>query len=80
MERFVHVRSTNPLLIEIDKRDVYNLRDFLLSRGITVSKCRKADLIKLAKASINLGLEGKVDFHEDPLDISEFLINITLKA
>ena len=51
--------------------NVYNLRNFLLSRGVTVSKSRKADLVKLAKAAINLGLEGNVDFHEDPLDLSE---------
>eukprot|EP00794_Sanderia_malayensis_P001643 gene1643-1826_t len=37
--------------------NIYNLRNFLLSKGITVSKCKKADLVKLAKAAINLGLE-----------------------
>ena len=54
--------------------NVYNSRNFLLSRGVTVSKCRKADLVKLEKAAINLDLEGNVDFHEDPLDLTERLI------
>ena len=53
---------------------VFNLRNFLLSRGITISKCKKADVVKLAKAAINLGLDVNVDFHEGFLDLSERLI------
>eukprot|EP00112_Aurelia_sp_Birch-Aquarium-sp1_P010992 Seg2322.5 transcript_id=Seg2322.5/GoldUCD/mRNA.D3Y31 product="hypothetical protein" protein_id=Seg2322.5/GoldUCD/D3Y31 len=74
MEDFGDFSSTSQLLSEIDKMNVYNLRNFLLSKGITVAKCKKADLVKLAKAAINLGLEGNVDFHEDSLDLSERLI------
>lgn len=74
MEDFGDFSSTSQLLSEIDKMNVYNLRNFLLSKGITVAKCKKADLVKLAKAAINLGLEGNIDFHEDSLDLSERLI------
>ena len=59
--------STNPLLNEIDKLSVYILLNFLRSRGVAVSTCKKADLVMLAKALISLGLDGSVDFHEDPV-------------
>ena len=62
MDSFDDFRSVNLLINEIDKMNVYSLRNFLLSRGITVSKCKKADLGRLAKAAVNLGLEVNVDF------------------
>ena len=69
MDSFGDFSSVNLPISEIDKMNVYNLRNFLLSRAITVSKCKKTDLVQLAKAAVNLGLEGNVDFHEDSLDL-----------
>ncbi len=74
MEGYDDSSFINPLINEINKMNVYNLRNFLISKGITVSKCNKTDLVKLAKAAINLGLNDNVDFHEDSLDLSERLI------
>ncbi len=56
---------------EIKKINVNNLRNFLLSKGITVSKSKKVDLVKLAKTAIHigLGLEDNVYFHKDLLDL-----------
>ena len=73
MDSFGDFRSVNLLINEIDKRNTYNLRNFLLSRGITVSKCKKTDLVRLAKAAVNLGLESNIDFQKHSLDLSERL-------
>eukprot|EP00794_Sanderia_malayensis_P017112 gene17112-18837_t len=58
---------------EIERMSVYDLRNVLMSKGITVSNKRKAELVVLAKAAIRLGLESNVEFHEDSLDLSERL-------
>ena len=73
MDSFGDFSSVNLLINEIDNMNVYNLRNFLLSKGITVSKCKKTDLVRLGKASVNLGLESNVYFHEDSLHLSKRL-------
>ena len=47
---------------------VYNLRNFLTSRGITVSGSNKNDLLKPAQVTSKLGLHSNVDFHDNVLD------------
>ena len=71
MDIFGDVSSMNLLINEVDKMNVFKLQNFLLSRGITVSKRKRIDLLRLVKAAVNLDLEGNVDFHEDSLDLSE---------
>ena len=57
----------NPLLNGIGQIKTYDMQNFLLSRKIAVSNCKKENLVMLVKALINLGPEGNVDFHEDPV-------------
>ena len=59
---------------DIVKMSVYDLRHFLISKGITVANCRKAELVMLAKAALSLGLRTNVDHHEDKLDLEERLL------
>ena len=58
---------------DFQKMNVYNLRNFLMSRGITVSDSNKKDLVKLAEAAATMGLPSNVEFHDDVLDLSERL-------
>ena len=55
----------------IDKMNVYNLRNFLLDRGITAANYQRADLIVFAKAAPKMKLSTNIDFHEDKLDLSD---------
>ena len=59
---------------DIVKMSVYDLRHFLISKGITVTNSRKAELVMLAKAALSLGLRTNVDHHEDKLDLEERLL------
>ena len=59
---------------DIEKMSVYDLRHFLISKGITVASSRKADLVMLAKAAVSLGLPGNVDHHEDKFNLQERLV------
>ena len=49
---------------------VYDLRSYLIPKGITVGSFRKASLVKLAEATATLCLEDNSDFHEDVLDLT----------
>ena len=49
---------------------VYDLRRYLISKGITVGSFRKASLVKLAEATAALCLEDNIDFHDDVLDLT----------
>ena len=59
---------------DLEKMSVYDLRHFLISKGITVASSRKADLVMLAKAAVSLGLPGNVDHHEDKFNLQERLV------
>ena len=59
---------------DIEKMSVYDLRHFLISKGITVASSRKADLVMLAKAAVSLGLPGNVDHHEDKFNLQGRLL------
>ncbi|KXJ08989.1 hypothetical protein AC249_AIPGENE17522, partial [Exaiptasia diaphana] len=54
-------------------RSVYDLRRYLISKGITVGTFKKSSLVKLAEAASTLNLQDNVDFHEGVLDLSERL-------
>ena len=58
---------------DFQKMNVYNLRNFLMSRGIAVSDSNKKDLVKLAEAAATMGLPSNVEFHDDVLGLSERL-------
>ncbi len=59
---------------DLEKWSVYDLRHFLISKGITVGNSRKADLLLFAKAAVNLGLPQNVDHHEDQFDLKDRLV------
>ena len=44
---------------------VYDLKRYLISKGITVGNFKKASLVKLADAAASLHLEDIVHFHEN---------------
>ena len=52
---------------------IYNLRCFLIARGITVSDSHKNNLVNLAQAASTMGLPTNAEFHDDELDLSERL-------
>ena len=52
---------------------IYNLRSFLIARGITVSDSNKNNLVNLAQAASTMGLPTNVEFHDDELDMSDRL-------
>ena len=52
---------------------IYNLRSFLIARGITVSDSNKNNLVNLAQAASMMGLPTNVEFHDDELDMSDRL-------
>ena len=59
---------------DIMKMSVYDLRHFLISKGITVTNVRKAELVMLAKAALSLDLRTNVDCHEVKLELEERLL------
>ena len=63
----------NRLSEDVENMNVYSLRNFLISRGITVSNCKTSDLVKLAQAASTRGLPCNMDFHDDHLDLSDRL-------
>ena len=52
---------------------IYNLRSFLIARGITVSDSNKNNLVNLAQAASTMGLPTNVECHDDELDMSDRL-------
>ena len=59
---------------DTEKMSVYNLYRFLISEGIAAANSRKAELVMLEKVAVNLGLLGKVDHHQEKVDLQERLM------
>ena len=64
---------SSPGMQDFRQMNVYNLRSFLISRGITVSNLNKDDLVKLAEAAATMGLPTNVEYHDDDFDLTERL-------
>ena len=58
---------------------VYDLRRYLIFKGITVESFRKASLVKLAEATVILVLEDEIDFHEDVCIVHRVSKNVSYK-
>ena len=58
---------------DFKKMSIYNLRSFLIARGITVSDSNKNNLVNLAQAASTMGLPTNAEFHDDELDMSDRL-------
>ena len=56
---------------DFKKLSIYNLRCFLIARGITVSDSNRNNLVNLAQAASTMGLPTNVEYHDDELDLSE---------
>ena len=57
---------------DLENYSVYELRIFLISKGVTVGSIKKIELLKLAEAAIlSVGLTENVDFHDYVLDLSD---------
>ena len=59
---------------DLENYSVYELRMFLISKGVTVGSSKKTELLKLAQAAISVGLMENVDFHDDVFDLSDRLV------
>ena len=59
---------------DLENYSVYELRMFLISKGVPVGSSKKTELLKLAQSAISVGLMENVDFHDDVFDLSDRLV------